>query len=150
MHMGLSLQIHLVTVRSMVQVNVISPILCSLFLHAEHYHGVLSSKMLPCMSWCCLIISNEIYMCFIFWRSYSGIVYLWHIVTANCDTQCKCTQGSVDNVYDMSIACRLLFNSDKNAWLVVVTMLKNSVLYLRICSIIQFYCALYCSFHGYK
>jgi len=35
----------------------------------------------------------------------------------------------------MGMACRLLFIADENAELMVVTMLKNGVLYLRLCSI---------------
>ena len=52
----------------------------------------------------------------------------------------------------MSTACRLLFITVKNAELTEVTVLKNSILYLRICSVKQCYCALCicCSFHGNK
>ena len=35
----------------------------------------------------------------------------------------------------MSMACRLWFIAGKNAYLIVMTMLKNSILYLRFCSI---------------
>ena len=35
----------------------------------------------------------------------------------------------------MSVACRLLFISGRNAVLMVVTVLQNSVLWLRVCSI---------------
>ena len=47
-----------------------------------------------------------------------------------------------------SAACRLLFIAGESAW----PMLKNSALYLTICSINQCYCALCicCSFHGNK
>jgi len=49
-------------------------------------------------------------------------------------------------------AFRLLFIMGKNAQLMVVTTLKNSILQLRICSIKQHYCALSScySFHGNK
>ena len=52
----------------------------------------------------------------------------------------------------MSMACRLLFIAGKNAQLVMAHMLRNSVLQLRICSIMQCYCVLCicCSFHGNK
>ena len=52
----------------------------------------------------------------------------------------------------MSAACMLLFIAGESAQPMVVTMSKNSVLWLRICSIKQCYCALciYCSFHGNK
>ena len=40
----------------------------------------------------------------------------------------------------MSTACRLLFMAGDNAYgIMVVTILKNSVLYLRICSVKQYY-----------
>ena len=42
----------------------------------------------------------------------------------------------------MRAACRLLFITGRNALLMVVTILKGNVLYLRICSIKQCYCAL--------
>ena len=52
----------------------------------------------------------------------------------------------------MSMACRVLFIADENAELMVVTELKNSVLWLRIYSIRYCYYALciHCSFLGNK
>jgi len=49
-----------------------------------------------------------------------------------------------------SMACRLLLIAGENAEIIVVTVLKNSVYYLRIFSIKQCYCALCISdcFHG--
>ena len=51
-----------------------------------------------------------------------------------------------------SVTCGLLFIAGENAQLILVTVLKKSVLYLRICSTKQCYCALciLCSFHGNK
>ena len=46
----------------------------------------------------------------------------------------------------MGITCRLMIITDENAQLMVVTMLKQNVLWLRICSIKWCYCALYISF----
>ena len=52
----------------------------------------------------------------------------------------------------LSAACRLLFIAGKNAQLMVVVMLKNSVLQLRMCFIESYYCAvcICCSFYGEK
>ena len=51
-----------------------------------------------------------------------------------------------------SAACRLFSIAGENAQVLVVTMLKNSILQLRIFSVKQCYCALFicCSFHGNK
>ena len=50
------------------------------------------------------------------------------------------------------VSCGLLLIDVKNAWLMVVTMLKNSVLWLMICSIrcCYFTLCICCSFHGNK
>ena len=62
-----------------------------------------------------------------------------------------CNSGSLPLVQiSASAACRLLFTAGENAQLVMMTVLKHSVLQLRICSIKWCYCPFYCSFHGNK
>ena len=64
-----------------------------------------------------------------------------HFSSGNSDSGSPALVGIVRNT-----ACRLLFIADENAQLMVVTMLKQNVLWLRICSIKWCYCALYISF----